>query len=785
MKKMKCAVSMILSLVMLASAAILPNAFAEGGKYTTEATPDGWTKVINDNGIVLGYTEGSGVTILEDDGYAFKDMNKNGELDTYEDWRLDSQTRAEDLVSQMTIDEQIPILFLDRYDTSYKADKTNGISDYVYSILDAGVRGICTPFAYKSVDKTVEYVNAMQSYVEALPFGIPVQQHGELGVSLTTSWPKSLAFAATFDPALADAYAKIVSKEYRAIGVSMTMTPQIDISAEPRWSRIVDTYGEDPMLVRDFAVAFTNALQSTYDADGNDTGWGTESVTATVKHYPGDGSGESGRESHNFYGKYAVYPGDNLDTMLIPFKACFDLPGLTEAAGAVMPSYSIGIDEDGEALGDEKVASAYSSYKLTDLLRDELGFKGLITSDFIIVEKNPQAPMMSVRNWGVEDMTAAERRILALKAGLNQFAGEAMVESLREAYELGVAELGQEEFDAIITDSAIRVLVTMFNTRLFENAYVSTEYANSVVNSVETQAAAYDVAVKSVVMVKNAEGMIHSAEAAEKATIYVPMTFNGKEWAVPFDMNVLKEYFNVVTDTIGNPTGEDKKYTENDIIRATDAELQNVDFALVRISSPANVGGGYDAANEKYIPLSLQYTPYTANSTSVRTQSLGGDTVEVVIESPYGAQSVEENENRSYFGNSAVISNATDLDAVLYAAEHVDKVIVSATLSNPTIFSEFEGQVDAILLDFGLTGATATKAVSEIVTGAKEPSGLLPMQMPANMETVEAQLEDVPRDMECYVDAEGNTYDFAFGLNWSGVIDDERVATYNVPAIEE
>ena len=198
MNKVKRAACLVLSLATLASATIIPSAFAESGSYTTEVTADGWTKVTNDNGVVLGYTEGTGVTIIEDDGYAFKDPNKNGTLDVYEDWRLDAQARAEDLASQMSIEEQLPLLFLDRYDTSYKADKTNDISEYVYSVLDAGVRGICTPFAYKSVEKTVEYVNGMQSHVEALPFGIPVQQHGELGVSLTTAWPKSLTFAATF-----------------------------------------------------------------------------------------------------------------------------------------------------------------------------------------------------------------------------------------------------------------------------------------------------------------------------------------------------------------------------------------------------------------------------------------------------------------------------------------------------------------------------------------------------------------------------------------------------------
>jgi beta-glucosidase len=117
----------------------------------------------------------------------------------------------------------------------------------------------------------------------------------------------------------------------------------------------------------------------------------------------------------------------------------------------------------------------------------------------------------------------------------------------------------------------------------------------------------------------------------------------------------------------------------------------------------------------------------------------------------------------------------TDLHAVLDARGKMKgkPVIVVLELSNPTVVSEFEPSANAILVSFGVQN----QAIFDILTGA-EPSGLLPLQMPANMRTVEEQYEDVPHDMEPYVDAEGNTYDFAFGLNWAGVIDDARTATY-------
>lgn len=119
-------------------------------------------------------------------------------------------------------------------------------------------------------------------------------------------------------------------------------------------------------------------------------------------------------------------------------------------------------------------------------------------------------------------------------------------------------------------------------------------------------------------------------------------------------------------------------------------------------------------------------------------------------------------------------------------------IVVCVNASGAMIFSEIEPYADAILIMFGRQmmggadmGVFTDPSVDNflaLVAGEVEPSGLLPLQMPANMETVEQQCEDVPRDMVCYVDANGNTYDFAFGLNWSGVISDERVATYAVPA---
>ena len=169
---------------------------------------------------------------------------------------------------------------------------------------------------------------------------------------------------------------------------------------------------------------------------------------------------------------------------------------------------------------------------------------------------------------------------------------------------------------------------------------------------------------------------------------------------------------------------------------------------LAAIDNPTNKGNqfdglGYDPA-VGYIPMSLQYGTYTADGAHVRRHSIAHD----------------EGEDRNYYGKTAEIINATDLDSVTYGRKCAD-VAAQSGKKLPVI----------------------TMAYFDILMGRFEPQGLLPMQQPKDMDAVEAQKEDVPRDMTCYTDSEGHTYDFAYGLNWKGVIKDARTAKYGVPAL--
>lgn len=790
----------VLSMVMASTMVFVPASSsvvtlaAENAKWTEEQTADGWMKVTQDGGKTLGYSSNSGVTLLEDDGYVFKDLNRNGVLDPYEDWRLDADTRAKDLVSQMAVEEKLPLMLLKEYDFQYDKGKI----DSVTKELDSGMRAVCTPFNLGKVEYFVKYVNGIQEYVEGTGYGIPVEIDAEAGADLSSAWPGHLALAATFDPQLAGTYARTMSEEYRALGIAGMMAPQTDLATEPRWSRITGTFGEDPKLASDMVKEYVNGLQSSYDEEGNDLGWGEDSILPQVKHFPGDGAAEGGRESHSFDGKYCVYPGDNFATHLLPFKSALELPGLTGAAVGVMPSYSIAIDADGEPFDDEAVASGFSEFKLTETLRESVGYDGVISSDFVITGEaggNGMAP----RSWGVEDLNVAEQKLKAIDAGVDRFGGESDVEGLKAAYDLGVEEYGEEYMQERIDGSAFRLLRNYFRAGLFENIYAETSNIEAVVNTEEKQATGYEALQKGIVMLKNSGNLIKAADTEEKPTVYIPMIYRPASagmfgttpasWSLPADADTAAEYFNVVTDTVAEtltgPADEDGNPTAawEDIVRASDEEVAACDYALVIVSSPAS--SGYDSETEEYIPISLQYGEYTADGDNVREPSIAGDATEVTIESPYGAQTVTENEDRSYYGKTANVTNSGDLDTILMAAERCENVIVAVNASKPMIFSEFEDKVDAIVMNFnvgsiGLATSAPTCAMFDIITGKAESSGLLPLQMPADMDTVEAQYEDVPRDMECYVDSEGNTYDFTFGMNWSGVINDERVAAYNV-----
>ena len=603
-----------------------------------------------------------------------------------------------------------------------------------------------------------------------------------------------MSLGSTFDPDLAFELGQEVSKMWRAVGVTMLLGPQTDLATTPILARASGDYTEDPALNRDLTDAYISGLQSTWSDSGEDLGWGDDSVYSIVKHYAGAGAAEGGGNDHFSGGAFDVFPGNNYEAHLISYyDAAFNLTRSVTKASGVMPNYAASYSNDG-SLGEVN-GGAYSEYKIQMLLNT--GYQGFILTDWQITSDG------GAGSYFVEDLTVGERFAKLMKNGIHQVGGTTDIDGAADGYDILADDLGEEEALSVLRNAAYHFILSQMQVGLYENGYVSLAHAQETVWNTQTDAYATELQKKSPILLKNSGNTIAQSDGSKK-TVYVPYAFDkGSEasssgdatppsWEPLFDLIAVGEYFNVVTDTVGEPSGTDEEgnavYTENDIIRASASELAACDMALVGISSPLTESSQADDGT--WLPASLQFEAYTAKT--ARQESIGGFITTETMNDGYGTVSQDVKENRSYYNNSVgQASNYSQYELLQYVADAVPgscKVVLLVQGKNPMIFSEVEPLSDAILLYWGQgmsSGWFKTEVLMSIVAGETEPSGLLNMQMPANMETVEAQYEDVPRDMECYVDADGNTYDFTFGLNWSGVINDERVQTYNVPALTE
>ena len=745
---------------------------------------DGYTVITQKGGPVLGYTS---APILQDDGFAFKDLNRNGVLDPYEDWRLPAEDRAKDLATRLSVEEIAGLMLYSSHQAvpgsaygfgaaSYSDPdhKSWDLTDQQKKFLtEDNLRAVLVT-TVQSPGVAARWNNNVQTLTESLGHGIPANNSSDprnetaataefnMGAGGQISlWPTPLGLAATFDPDLVRKFGQIASEEYRALGIATALSPQIDLATEPRWSRFNGTFGEDPTLDTDMARAYVDGFQTT---PGAKDGWGAQSVNAMVKHWPSGGPEEGGRDAHFNYGKYAVYPGGAFETHLKAFtEGAFQLEGGTGKAAAVMPYYTIsyGIDPSGNNVGN-----SYSKYIISDLLRGKYGYDGVVCTDWNITYDNASIESFDGKCWGREELTVAERHYEVIKAGVDQFGGNNDKGPVLEAYRMWVRDFGEESARERFEASAVRLLLNSFRTGLFENPYLDPATADATVGKPEFMQAGYEAQLKSVVMVKNHGGVLpqgmeicdvleDGSSQSSKAKVFVPKRYYPQtpgmfglsigepgHWAYPVEKALVEKYY----DWAEQP--------------------EEADFALVMIQEPFP-GSGYSINDRMkggngYVPISLQYRPYKAEF--ARAQSVAG------------GDPKEDFTNRSYRGKTVTTYNEADLDLVIQTKRQMgDKpVVVVVNVSRPVVLSELEPHADAILITFGVQN----QAILDLMSGAAEPSGLLPMQFPADMRTVEEQQEDVPHDLRPLADADGNIWDFAYGLDWSGAINDARTVKY-------
>jgi len=595
----------------------------------SEESKTGYNLVHNQDGQTLGYSPASGVKLLTVNRLAFKDLNKNGKLDIYEDWRLTANDRARDLASKLSV-EQIAGLML--Y-SSHQAIPSGGggfmrggtyggkpfgesgadpsdLSDQQIKFLtEDNLRHVLIT-SVESPEIAAIWNNNVQALVESIGFGVPVNtssdpRHGSDSYAeynagaggRISMWPGTLGIAASFDPELMKKFGEVASAEYRALGITTALSPQIDLATEPRWSRFDGTMGEDPDLSADMARAYVDGFQTSEGTDHISGGWGYHSVNAMVKHWPGGGPEEGGRDGHYGFGAYAVYPGNNLKDHLKPFtEGAFKLEGQTGMASAVMPYYTISYNQD--TIYRENVGNSFSKYIINDLLRGEYKYDGVVCTDWMITANVTGVDKFEGKCWGVENLTEAERHYKVIMAGVDQFGGNNAKGPVLEAYSIGVKESGEDLMRKRFEESAVRLLRNIFRVGLFENPYLDAEKTKITVGNPEFMKAGYEAQLRSVVMLKNKSNTLPLKKLLK---VYIPKRFTpagrnwfGQEtparWTDPVNVEIVSKYFEVV------------------------AEPAIADFALVCISSPSG-GSGYKAEDLKqngngYVPITLQYDPY-------------------------------------------------------------------------------------------------------------------------------------------------------------------------------
>ena len=444
------------------------------------------------------------VEILRVDGALFKDLDKNGKLDPYEDWRRPVAERADDMVSRMTLEEKAGLMV----GPSLPMGPGGTVSEqpvYGKNPFSGGPVALVSPGTTDALYKRsiVQFINrenrepktmatwanAVQQLAEGRRLGTPVlfvtnpRNHygapASFGIaeagSAFSQWPGTLGLAATRDAALVEEFASVAAREYVSVGIRGAYHPTADVGTEPRWGRYRETFGEDANLTAELIGAVIRGFQGPE--------LGPASVALTTKHFPGAGPASGGQDAHFPWGKNQVYPGLNLAYHLIPWRAA-----IRAGTAMIMPYYAVPTGITGEAVG-----MAYNKEIITKLLRGDLGYTGVVNSDTGITTGMP---------WGVEALTLKQRYQKAIEAGVDRLGGDSTPELIVELVQDGA--LAEPRID----ESARRILRVLFALGLFENPYTNPDEATRTVRRTEFQEKADLAQRKSIVLLKNAGNLL-------------------------------------------------------------------------------------------------------------------------------------------------------------------------------------------------------------------------------------------------------------------------------------
>jgi beta-glucosidase len=636
--------------------------------------------------------------IIEKRGLKFRDLNKNGKLDRYEDWRLTPEERSKDLISKMSVAEKAGFMLINslnmvgtraaeasggklnasdlsegggrpqgapagnRQGARQGGGGANGERIAGMGGTGAGTKKVVTEFhnrhfilrSNESARVTAEWANKLQELCESEPLGIPaiitsnprnnITTNASLGTSVGTtvftSWPGELGLSAMRDLPLTREFADISRQEWTAVGLRKGYMYMADLATEPRWSRVNGTFGENAEWV---AQMITQIVLGFQGDSLNPT-----SVALTTKHFPGGGSGKGGQDSHFEWGKAEVYPGGMFKNNLIPFQAA-----IKAGTSSIMPYYSLPSGTEYEEVG-----YAFNKGVITDLLRNQMGFKGIINSD--------TGPLTSMP-WGVENLSKKERYKRAIEAGVNIFSGESDPRMLIELIDSGMVDI------SLIDNSVLRLLNEKFALGLFENPYVDADAAEKIVNNDKFKERAALALRKSIVLLRNEKD------------------------ALPLKPKT-KVYFESVQRNARGPASETPNvYLVND-------SKYDVEF----VKTPAEA----DALILWLQPAGNSLFGSTGEPISLSLSKCGVDV--------------------------AYVNKLTAKKPAVLVVNYTNPWVINEVYNEKTM------NVAGVLATFG----TTADALLDVITGRFNPTGKMPFSTPVSDLAVEKQKEDVPGYLE-------------------------------------
>jgi beta-glucosidase len=451
-------------------------------------------KVQSSSNMKLAGEEAPTLTI---DGYTFRDLNKNGKLDVYEDTRAAQENRVENLLLQMQLDEKAGLMFAhflgmeedgSLLEIPTTSDPFSFFTESTSSTILKRKMNHVQNLGGTSARNYATWNNNLQKFAERTRLGIPITlisdpRHGTQAMPGASAeakwisiWPSPLGLGAIGDTVLVREFGDIARQEYLALGIRLAQHPMADIATDPRWARVNGTFGEDAHL----SAALTKAYILGFQGDS----LGPTSIACQTKHFSGGGPQEDGWDAHFSNGKGQVYPGGKFDYHLIPFTE----GALAANTAQIMPYYGI---PKGQV--KEEVGFAFSREMIQELLRDSLNFEGVVATDWGIISGNF---VKEASAWGVEHLSEKERIKKVLDAGCDVFGGESVTEHIIDLVESG--ELPESRVDV----SVRRILRDKFRLGLFDNPFVDLD-KTSIVGSPEFVKKGKEAQRKSMVLLKN------------------------------------------------------------------------------------------------------------------------------------------------------------------------------------------------------------------------------------------------------------------------------------------